>query len=394
MSRRTRPSTTTRTTTTATTRTTTRTLAGAVTRAASLGAIALTAHSLINLRAVRTPAADPAPVAERVSVLLPVRDEADRVHGCLTRLLDQLDVPDLEILVLDDQSTDGTADVVRRAAGDDPRVRLLTGAPPPPGWLGKPHACQQLAEAATGSVLVFLDADVRLAPHALAAAVGLLRDAGLDLVSPYPRQLAETVGERLLQPLLAWSWLTTLPVWLVERSPRESLSAANGQLIAVDAVAYRAAGGHGAVRDRVLDDIGLMRAVKRSGGRAGVADGSRIAQCRMYEGWSQVRDGYTKSLWEAFGSPAGAAGVMAGLALLYVVPPAAALRGSATGLAGYLAAVVGRYAIAERTGGRSLPDCLAHPASVVLLGWLTADSWRRHRRGTLAWKGRRLPGGR
>jgi hypothetical protein len=363
-----------------------------LTWAGSLGAIALTAHSFVNLRAVRVPDDDPEPVAERVSVLVPVRDEADRIGDCLSGLLDQIGIPDLEILVLDDESGDATADVVRRTAEGDPRVRLLTGTPPPPGWLGKPHACHQLAAAATGSVLVFLDADVRLAPQALAATVGLLRGANLDLVSPYPRQLAETVSERLLQPLLSWSWLTTLPVALVERSPWESLAAANGQLIAVDADAYRAAGGHGAVHDRVLDDIGLMRAMKRSGGRAGVADGSRVASCRMYTGWPQIRDGYGKSLWEAFGSPAGAAGVMAGLTVLYVVPPAAALRGSLMGLAGYTAAVVGRYAVAERTGGRSMPDCLGHPASVVLLGWLTADSWRRHRRGSLSWKGRRLPG--
>lgn len=369
-----------------------RTLGRTLTWIGSLGTIALTAHSLVNLRAVRVPAADPEPVTERVSVLLPARDEAGQIGACLGDLLDQLDVPDLEILVLDDESSDGTAAAVRRAAGDDPRVRLLTGVTPPPGWLGKPHACHQLAAAATGSVLVFLDADVRLAPHALGATIGLLRGAGLDLVSPYPRQLAETLTERLLQPLLAWSWLTTLPVILVERSPRESLAAANGQLIAVDAQAYRTAGGHAAVRDRVLDDIALMRAVKRSGGRTGVADGSRIALCRMYRTWPQVRDGYTKSLWEAFGSPAGAAGVMAGLTVLYVVPPVAALRGSLVGLVGYAAGVVGRYAVAERTGGRSLPDSLAHPASVVLLSWLTADSWRRHRQGALSWKGRRLPG--
>ena len=238
-------------------------------------------------------------------------------------------------------------------------------------------------DAAAGSVLVFLDAGVRLAPQALAAAVGLLRDGGLDLLSPYPRQLAETAAERLLQPLLTWSWLTALPGPLVERSRRESFAAASGQLIAVDTAAYRAVGGHAAARDRVLDDLALMRAVKRSGGRAAVADGSRIAGCRRYTSWSQVRDGYATSLWEAFGSPAGAAGVMAGLVVLYVVPPVAALRGSSVGLAGYLAAVAGRYVIAERTGGRSMPDCLAHPASVVLLGWLTADSWRRQRRGSL-----------
>ena len=86
--------------------------------------------------------------------------------------------------MLDDGSTDGTGDVVRRVAGGDPRLRLLRGSPPPRGLPGKPHACAQLAAAARGSVLVFVDADVTLAPHAVAAAVAVLRGAGLDLLSP------------------------------------------------------------------------------------------------------------------------------------------------------------------------------------------------------------------
>ncbi len=364
----------------------------AMTWAGSLGAAALTAHTVANLRAVRTPARDPATVIERVSIVVPARDEAARIRDSLTSLLDQTAVPDLEVLILDDGSTDGTADVVRDVIADDPRARLITGSAPPPDWLGKPHACRQLADAATGSVLVFVDADVRLAPHAVAATVGLLRGGGLDLVSPYPRQLADTAAERLVQPLLTWSWMTTLPVRLAERSSRPSLSAANGQLLAMDAAAYRRIGGHAAVRGAVLDDLALARALKRAGGRVAVADGSQVATCRMYQGWDELRDGYAKSLWAAFRSRPSATAVMAGLGLLYVVPPVAALCGSGVGMAGYAAAVTGRYLVAERTGGRSLPDSFGHPLSIGLLAWLTATSWRRHRRGELTWKGRRLPG--
>ena len=339
----------------------------ALTWAGTLGSVALTAHSVANLRLLREPEIEPPPVPERVSVLLPVRDEAHQVGACLASLLDQISLPDLEILVLDDGSTDGTADAARAAANGDPRVRVLTGEPLPPGWLGKPHACAQLARAATGSVLVFLDADVRLAPQAVAAAVGLLRATRLDLVSPYPRQLAETTGERLVQPLLQWSWLTTLPLRVAERSPRPSLAAANGQFLAVDAAAY-----------------------ERAGGAGGVVDGSHLAVCRMYQDWPSLRAGYTKSLWSAFGSPAGAVAVGCGLAVLYVVPPAAALRGSGVGLLGYGAAVTGRYLVAERTGGRSLPDALFHPASIATALWLLAGSWRDRRAGRLSWKGRPL----
>jgi hypothetical protein len=362
----------------------------ALTVAGTVGSVALTAHSVANLRALRVPDLDPAPATERVSILLPVRDEAAQIGDCLRAVLDQISLPDLEILVLDDGSTDGTADVVRTVAADDPRVRLLTGTPLPPGWLGKTHACAQLAAAATGSVLVFVDADVRLAPQAVAASVALLRDAGLDLVCPYPRQIAESMAERLVQPLLQWSWLTTLPLRHAERSPRPSMSAANGQLLVVDAETYRRCGGHGAVRDQVLDDMELLKAVKRSGGTGGVVDGTGLAVCRMYTDWTSLSEGYRKSLWAAFGSPAGAAATGAALGVLYVVPPLAALGGSGVGLTGYGAAVAGRYLVAERTGGRSVPDALFHPASVVTVLWLTVASWRGRRRGDLTWKGRRL----
>ena len=364
-----------------------------LTRVGAAGAVAATAHTFVNLRALRAPGDDPAPVPERVSVLVPARDEAARIGTCLASLLDQVSVPDLEILVLDDGSRDGTADAARAAAGGDPRVRVLTGEPLPAGWLGKPHACDQLGRAATGGVLVFVDADVVLAPHALAATVHLLRGSGLDVASPYPRQLAETWSERLVQPLLQWSWLTLLPLRLAEASPRPSLTAGNGQLLAIDALTYRRLGGHRAVRGEVLDDIALVRAVKAAGGRGGVVDGTWLATCRMYEDWPSLREGYTKSAWAATGSPLAAAGVLTVLGVLYVVPPLAALRGSFAGLVGYGAAVTGRYVVAERTGGRSLPDSFGHPASVVLLGWLTAQSWVRRRRGTLRWKGRTLPRG-
>jgi glycosyltransferase involved in cell wall biosynthesis len=360
-------------------------------RAGSLGALALSVHTGVNLRRLRVPRADPPPTAERVSVLLPVRDEAHRLRPCLDSLLEQIRVPELEILVADDGSRDGTSELVRAIAGDDPRVRLLTAGDLPAGWLGKPHACQLLADAARGSVLVFVDADVRLAPHAIAAAVDLLRAGDLQLVSPYPRQIAVTPAERLVQPLLQWSWLTTLPLRTAERSARPSLSAANGQFLVVDARAYRAAGGHAAIRACVLDDVALVRAVKATGGRGGVVDGTALASCRMYEDWAALRDGYTKSLWSAFGSAAGAGAVVAGLGVVYVLPPLAALGGSLTGLSGYLAAVLGRYAVAERTAGRSLPDSLAHPASVAVLGWLTARSVLARRRGELVWRGRSLP---
>jgi hypothetical protein len=345
----------------------------------------------VNARLLRQPPAT-GPTDKRVAVLLPLRDEAHRVTPCVRALLAQAGVPGLEIVILDDGSTDGTATVVRALTGADPRVRMVTGAAPPSGWLGKPHACQRLAEHAdpAADVLVFVDADVVLAPDAIARSVALLDETGLDLVSPYPRQVTVTAAERLVQPLLQWSWLTFLPLRLAERSPRPSLAAANGQLLVVRRAAYEKAGGHAAVRDAVIEDVELLRAVKRSGGSGGVANGTDLAECRMYTGWDELRDGYGKSLWAAFGSPAGAAATVGVLGALYVLPAVAALAGSRLGLAGYAAGVAGRAVTARATGGRVWPDAFTHPASVTALGWLTARSWWGRRHGTLRWKGRRV----
>ena len=140
---------------------------------ALLPLVALTGHTIVNAALLRRPARG-ASTGERVAVLLPLRDEATRVTPCLESLLGQRGVPEMEIVVLDDGSTDGTAEVVRAVAGD--KVRLLTGAPLPPGWLGKPHACRQLAAAAPDAdVLVYIDADVVLEADAIAGAVTLLR---------------------------------------------------------------------------------------------------------------------------------------------------------------------------------------------------------------------------
>ncbi len=351
----------------------------------------LAVHAAVNTALLRRPVHTPPEVAETVSVLVPARNEVDRLGGVLGDLLAQSGVSDLEVLVLDDDSSDGTGELARQFSLRDSRFRVIEGVGPQPGHLGKPSACEQLASEARGSVLVFVDADVRLAPHAVAATVDLLRRHRLDLVSPYPRQEAVGSLERLVQPLLQWSWASTLPLRWAERSPRPSLSAANGQLLAVDAATYRRAGGHATVADQVLDDIALLRAVKVVGGRGGVADGTDLASCRMYRTPTDLVDGYSKSLWAATGSPAAACGIGAALALTYLLPPAAALLGSRAGLVGYAAGVAGRAVVAHRTGGRVVPDAAAHPVSVALLLWLGARSWRGHRRGTLTWKGRSLP---
>lgn len=367
----------------------------ALVRAGAAGSCAIAVHTALNLRHLRSPDPSSPPVDEDVTVLIPARDEAGHIEATLHSVLTQTGVPRLSIVVLDDGSTDATASIVERMAERDSRLRLVRGADqsPPPGWLGKPWACTRLADEARGAVLVFVDADVMLYPHAIRAAVRTLRENNLALVAPYPLQLAGSPLERLVQPLVTWSWVATMPVRWAESSTRPSLSAANGQFLVVDAAAYRAIDGHGAVRSDVIEDVALMRAFKSSGQHTATVDGSRLAHCRMYEGAAAVIDGYSKSLWSAFGGPAGSIAVNAALVGTYVLPAIAAVasRDPATrrwGRIGYAGAVASRCLVARRTREPVLPDSLLHPASIAAFAFLNAVSWRRQVRGLNTWKGR------
>ena len=370
-----------------------------VVRTGSVLAGILSAHGIVNTQFLRRPSVSPEPCRERVVVCVPARDEAAAIGACVASLLASTGVRDLRIVVLDDGSIDGTGDIVRDVAStvSSPGFSLSVidggGDALPQGWLGKPWACERLRLATPDvDVVVFVDADVRLEPSALASAVEILRSSNLDLVSPYPQQIAVSPGERLVQPLLQWLWLTLLPLRLAEATRPNSMAAANGQFLVVDAGALAAVGGFASVRGDVLDDIALVRVFKRAGRRGTVVDGTALATCRMYTDWPSLRDGYTKNLWAGTGSPLSAVGLSSMLALAYVVPALGALgflgrAARRAGLFGYLAGVLGRIVSARTTGGR-VADSVAHPAGVTVLVGLILRSWRAHWAGTIVWKGR------
>ena len=375
-----------------------RSIARAVAGTGAITAAALSAHAAINMRMIRRPRDESVTVHERVSILLPARNEAHRITPTLRSLLAQEGLPELEILVLDDGSTDGTGDVIRQVVAADPRVKVIDGPDdlPPSGWLGKSWACHRLAQEATGDVLVFIDADVQLSARAVASTIHHMREGGLDLLSPYPRQIAVTPAERITQPLVVWSWVTSLPIRITERSHYPSMAAAVGQFLVVDARAYRISGGHAAVSDMILEDVGVLRALKRAGFQGAPADGSAVASCRMYDDWQEIYDGYTKSVWSAVQPTPVAYGLISVMTLAYVAPPLFALFGPgraarAWGIAGYASGVAGRYVVARRTGERVWPDILLQPVSIATFAGLIAASLRRHRAGNLTWRGRPLP---
>jgi hypothetical protein len=343
-----------------------------------VAAVTILVHTIVNALLLRRPPKTAPPVDESVSLLVPMRDEAAHAATCVQGLLGQRDLTDVEVLVYDDGSTDGTADIVR-----DLGVRVLTGTPPTTSELGKSLACTRLAAAARGNVLVFVDADVLLAPDAVARAVALMRSADLQFLSPYPRQLTGSILEWVVQPLLQWSWLAFLPLRLAERSRRPSLAAANGQFLVVDTIAYDASGGH--VHD-VLDDLALARALRASGARGGFVDGTRLASCRMYDGARALVDGYAKSLWRAFGSGLGAVAATVLLVAIFVLPWAlVAITPWAWPAA--VAGQLGGTVAAVRTGSK----IGLQPLAILAFAALVVVSFHRRRQGRIAWKGRPLP---
>jgi glycosyltransferase involved in cell wall biosynthesis len=242
-------------------------------------------------------------LAPRVSVLVPARNEAAAIATCVRAVIASRDV-DLEVVVLDDASTDGTAAIVEHLAADDPRVRLVHGRPLPPGWCGKQHACAQLAEAATHDTMVFVDTDVLLSPDAVRRCVSFLDASQAALVSGFPRQVTGSFLEWLLLPLIHFVLLGFLPIGRSRTDNSPGLAAGCGQLFVTRRHDYRKAGGHTAIRGSLHDGIKLPRAFRRAGLRTDIFDATGIASCRMYTRSLDVWKGLSKNATEGIGSPA------------------------------------------------------------------------------------------
>ncbi len=238
-----------------------------------------------------------------ISVLIPARNEEHVIAASLTSLLASRGV-EIEIVVLDDASTDRTAEIVRGFAEKDTRVRLRSSPPLPHGWNGKQHACHALAQAARFEVLCFLDADVRLAPEALVSMASFLSRSGSDLVSGFPRQETESLLECLLLPLIHFVLLSYLPLAGMRSLPAPGFAVGCGQFLMVRREAYRKTGGHAEIRATMHDGLLLPQLFRRNGLRTDIADLTYLATCRMYHNASEVWRGLAKNATEGMAAPA------------------------------------------------------------------------------------------
>lgn len=246
--------------------------------------------------------ADGQEAGDTVSVLIPARDEAAGIADAISASLAGEGVQ-VEVVVLDDNSSDGTGEIVRRLAAEDSRVRLITGEPLPEGWNGKQFACYQLARAARHERLVFIDADVRLQPDALARLAAYQDAHDAALLSAFPHQVTGTWLEKWLIPMMHFILLGFLPIARMRQSRLKAYAAGCGQLFVTKRRDYAAAGTHQAIRGSRHDGLKLPAAYRAAGLATDIVDGSPIASCRMYRSAAEVFRGLLKNASEGIASP-------------------------------------------------------------------------------------------
>jgi chlorobactene glucosyltransferase len=236
-----------------------------------------------------------------LSVLIPVRNEEKNI-GTLLGSLALLPYDKAEIIVYDDGSTDSTAEVVCACARIDTRVRCIRGDELPEGWTGKNHACHRLAEEAKNDYLLFLDADVTVGDDLLKRAVSFASRHRLALLSMFPRQKMRSTGEKIVVPFMFRILLSLLPLLLIRRCRWSSFSAANGQMMLFHGATYRRYRFHEKVRDRMAEDIEIMRLIKRSRLRGDTLVGRKEIECRMYRSYAEGVNGFSRNIFSMFGN--------------------------------------------------------------------------------------------
>jgi glycosyltransferase involved in cell wall biosynthesis len=332
--------------------------------------------------------------SDAVSAILPVRNEEATVERAVLSLAAQPEIR--EILVVNDQSTDGTARVLAQLAAKEPKLQVLDAGPLPAGWVGKNHAAWQGALRAGERWLLFTDADAQHLPGSAARALADAATSGAVMVSYSPAQESHTWWERALIPFV-FCRLSELYSYAAVNDPQSPAAAANGQYLLVRRDAYDAIGGHAAVSGEVLEDVGLARGAKAAGLGLYFAPGAEIACVRMYSNFRAMWEGWTKNLLPLLKTP----GQTVTRELFSVIPWIPLLCFLALpvhvgfGVLGVFL-LAGRHAsYAAQLSRNRFPrsDVLYYLAGVALYaGVLLSSDWH-YARGKVVWKGREYPVG-
>ncbi|MEG3895871.1 MULTISPECIES: glycosyltransferase family 2 protein [unclassified Microcoleus] len=238
----------------------------------------------------------------KVSVIVPAYNEAENIRDCAIAILEStpLSADNLEVLIVDDRSTDDTlaiAQTLQQQPGD-PRLKILAGQPRPANqyWAGKNWACAQAVQVATGDFLLFIDADVRLKPGAIETAIATAETEKIDLFTCMPALVCECFAEWLVQPIM-FNHLAVCFDFTAVNDPTTDSAFAGGPFMLFRRSAYEKIGGHEAVASEIVEDVELARRIKRAGLKLGLYAGSNLASVQMYRSWNALWEGWTKNLY-------------------------------------------------------------------------------------------------
>jgi cellulose synthase/poly-beta-1,6-N-acetylglucosamine synthase-like glycosyltransferase len=343
--------------------------------------------------AQREPAAAvPQPAADaRISAIVPARNEEAAIEGCVRSLAQQPEIA--EILVVNDQSTDRTSEIVRGLMEQIPNLRLLEAGEIPAGWVGKNHAVWEGAKHAASEWLVFTDADAELRHGAATRALRTAEETGAALVSFSPEQVTGTWYEKALIPFV-YCRLSKYFSYDQVNDPKSGIAAANGQFLMIRREVYQAIGGHESVAGEVLEDVALAKRVKAAGYRIWFGPGAGVVRTRMYRSFGEMWEGWKKNLYLLIGgTPAAVRRELSSVvpwipfALLIL-----GLRAPIAFIAG-LGLLVARQAVYASTLLRNqyrTNYILYYIPAVFLYAGVLSASYRAHSRGIVQWKGRRV----
>jgi cellulose synthase/poly-beta-1,6-N-acetylglucosamine synthase-like glycosyltransferase len=324
-----------------------------------------------------------------VSVLIPARNEEKIIERMLYTIMQQT-YRNLEIIVLDDHSEDRTHKLAESVANIERRLRVITGKELPAGWTGKNWACHQLSLHAKGEILLFVDADVQLAPEAVSTAVTYMHNDRLSMLSLFSTQIMKSFGERLVVPLMNWLLLAFLPLRLVAGSPNPKFVAANGQFIMIRKDIYDTIGGHETVKDRVVEDMEIARTLKRNGKRVMTLLGGELVSCRMYTDVGDAVRGFTKNFYAGFNTSK-----ILFITMLFVF--AAVFLGPFIAIVEYgffiypvIFIVLSRLCISIVSQQSVLYNILLHPVHMLIMVIIGIRSVEAYSKKQIVWKGRRL----
>jgi len=327
----------------------------------------------------------------RVSILIPARNEEHNLPELLESL-SNLTYPDYEVIICDDHSTDSTPDILDKFTQRAENFRWFTGKELPTGWLGKNFACHQLAGKATGNYLLFLDADVTIQRDFLSPIISRAIQAKLSLLSIFPRQVLYSKGEKSTVPLMNWILISLLPLPLVRYSRKPSLAAANGQLMLFEAGNYHENRWHQQVKEENVEDILIMKKMKKTGYRTEVLANFSAVSCRMYSSYREATEGFSRNIHQYFG------GSSAAMLLFWLLTvPGILLALLMLPVAGMLILIgqilLLRIIISLHSGQSVWTNLYYHPAQMAALTNIIARNILGKRKKTVKWKDREIPFG-